>query len=90
VDSLKKSAALLPKRVAKDVKSMLKDLTAQLDTRRKELLRIKTQILEDAMKIDDPDLIAEIFDNPANKRLINDDVKSKIKIEFSTKIGALL
>ena len=55
MDSFKKSAALLPKRVAKDVKSMLKDLAAQLDTRRKELLRIKTQILEDAMKIDDPD-----------------------------------
>ena len=61
-----------------------------MDTRRSELLRIKTQILDDAMKIDDPDEIAEIFDNPANKRLINIDVKSKIKSEFSTKIGVLL
>ncbi len=64
-------------------------MTAQLDTRRRELLRIKTQILDDAMKIDDPDQIAEIFDNPVNKRLINEDVKAKIKMEFSTKLSAL-
>ena len=42
VDSLKKSAALLPKQMAKDVKKLFKEKTTELETRRTELLHIKT------------------------------------------------